>query len=408
MKTATKPARFKERGAKLLPSGMFESEQMKRVEVPFEAREVNKERLQVEFVISNYNIDSYGTRFDPNGMNLTQYTRNPLITYRHMRDGGWFSLPIGRGLVNTIKKDAQGNIRMTVEFTPEETFPIGFQIYKLVRDGYLRMGSIGADAIREEIVTEADGRKTLVFREWMLYEFAIVPIGSNDDALATQRLSEINLTREDLVLREKEVAEFISREDTDDAHLLAVVEILREDKPEEKKPMDDDKVCAECYSTDEGTYINVKIKREKDGKPVEYVHRDCLFVPVDGESPVSPSESAEQKKHREYFEKNQKVFAAYRDFMAKTYKSCAIKQPADEREAVDGLTTLFGLASTPASMKRDQKPRSKLDREGTKRLFTKLVKDVLTGTREALLSGAPVRDFDDLVAEKLDDAISSI
>lgn len=152
-----------------------------------ELREINRKNLEVEFIISSFRRDDFGTRFDPHGVDLTQYRKNPIVLYRHMRDDGIFTLPIARGVVSTFRIDRDGRMHMIARFTPEETFDFGFQVYKLVRDGFLNMASIGAQVMAEEIVEEDDGRKTLVFTKWKLMEFSVVPIGANDDALVVDR-----------------------------------------------------------------------------------------------------------------------------------------------------------------------------------------------------------------------------
>ena len=198
---------------------------------------------------------------------------------------------------------------MTFEFTPEEVFPFGYQVYKLVKNRYLNMGSIGADSQREEVITEKDGRRTLVFREWKLYEYAVVPIGSNDSAMVTQR---------------EEVKELLARDIPDDAAIKKADTYLHRAKDEEKpEGMDDSKISAECSTTDKGTFINVKIRREKDGKVVESLYRDVIQV----------EETPDQIKFRDYFEKNKDVIKEYRDFMDMMYKRMGITQSKNESTA---------------------------------------------------------------------------
>src|SRR3990167_7590802 len=64
-----------------------------------EIRQINKDKLQVEFIISSYRRDDYGTRFDTKGVDLSQYRMNPIVLYRHMRDSGEYILPIASVLI---------------------------------------------------------------------------------------------------------------------------------------------------------------------------------------------------------------------------------------------------------------------------------------------------------------------
>src|SRR3990167_5032253 len=185
-----------------------------------EIRQINKDKLQVEFIISSYRRDDYGTRFDPMGADLSQYKLNPIVLYRHMRDGGEYTLPIARGLIETLSIDADEKMHMVAEFTPEETFPFGFQVYKLVRDGFLNMASVGAQILEEELIEEGEEGlkvKTIVFTKWKLFEWSVVPIGANNDALvASREKSGVEEAEE----KSKEISIFLSeRTKTDTASM---------------------------------------------------------------------------------------------------------------------------------------------------------------------------------------------
>lgn len=150
-------------------------------------RDIDEENREVEFIISSDRRDSYGTRFDPKGMDLSQYRKNPIVLYRHMRDGGVYTLPIGNGIPESAFVDRDNRVHMRARFTSEETFPFGYQVYKLIRDGFLHMSSIGAQVLEDEIMEEDSGEQTMLFTSWRLFEFSVVPIGANDDALVVSR-----------------------------------------------------------------------------------------------------------------------------------------------------------------------------------------------------------------------------
>src|SRR3990167_7470998 len=189
-------------------------------DIKTQIRQIDKNKLQVEFIISSYRRDDYGTRFDPKGVDLSQYRENPIVLYRHMRDGGEYTLPIARGLIDTLAIDADGKMHMVAEFTPEETFPFGFQVYKLVRDGFLNMASIGAQILGEELIEEGEEGlkvKTIVFTKWKLFEWSVVPIGANDDALVASREKTGQQEAEE---KSKEISIFLSeRTKTDTASM---------------------------------------------------------------------------------------------------------------------------------------------------------------------------------------------
>ena len=371
---------------------------LERISAGLQMRAVSEENLEVEFIISNYSMDDYGTRFDPKGCDIEQFRRNPVISYRHMRDGGIYTLPIGRGLVgkdgdpDTFYEDDHGNLRLTVRFTPENVFPFGYQVYKLIKAGYLNMGSIGANSIRDEVITEKDGRRTVVFREWELFEFSVVPLGSNNDALVTQRAKDMNVEKSEILLREKEISDLADKDAVDEDQLVEVADALREGDEDE----DEEEVTAEVIEDTEHRerVVHVRIKTTEGDKTIERVYKNVIVIP----------ESADQVKHREYFEKTKDMLGAYRSMMDKAYKFLRIKKVDDERQAVDGLTKLFSASTVPTNRSSRPVPMSAQD---VRTLTTKLVVAAVARTKEALLSGAPVRDIDQIVEEEIEKSFTS-
>ncbi len=335
-------------------------------DIKTEIRQVDRDKLQVEFVISSYRRDDYGTRFEPTGCDLSQYRMNPIVLYRHMRDGGEYTLPIARGLVETLSIDADGKMHMVCEFTPESTFPFGFQVYKLVRDGFLNMASIGAQIMGEEILEEANGMKTIVFTKWKLFEWSVVPIGANDDALVASREKSGEQEAEE---KSNEINEFLSQRIQ---KMNTSVTVVR---------------------SDSGSGI---VTMTTNGE---------VTICKDVEIP----ETEDQKKHREYFTQFSKVSKAYRSLMEKLYKRVGLVPNDNEEDAVKRITELVLCAGTITDTIRTKVRETRVPTpDEIRSVSAKLVATVEGKKREALRSGTPLSKIDTLVPQWTKEAIDSI
>jgi hypothetical protein len=138
------------------------------------------------FVVSDENIvNGHGFRVMTDGIDLTQYKKNPIVLYMHdrgrwKRDGSDGSEVIGKA-VKLYKKD--GQLLADVEFDMEDKF--SKKIAGKVERDFIRMTSIGADPIE----TSVDPKFLLPNQRYetvtasKLFEISICDIGSNDNAI---------------------------------------------------------------------------------------------------------------------------------------------------------------------------------------------------------------------------------
>lgn len=370
-----------------------------------EAKDDGSEVITVRF--SNFTRDDYGTRFDPAGCDLSQYTRNPMVTYCHGMDQGIYSLPVGRGKVDTFQVREDG-LYMDIEFTPEEVFEFGALVGRLVRSGFLNMVSIGADPQREEIVTEANGTQTLVFRQWKLYDISIVPMGSNDDALITARAKQFSLGVGSLKNVEKQL-----REATDGISDEKVQEVADELSPEAavegaapvETPAPVVEAPAEAKDIEES--VNVEVQNLEDGTAQVTVE-----VPVGEEKrikvlkTVKVRETKAQIKHREYFAEWQKTGKQYRSLLAKLYARIGETPTGDEKADVERMISLI----LPSEQRQVTAPARapvvetrQLQKEDVAELAPKLGAALAPAMRQAVAmlvrSGKPLRKMDQYIEE---------
>lgn len=319
-----------------------------------EWREIDKEKRQVEFVISSFRKDDYGTRFNPAGVDLSQYKKNPIVCWRHMR--GTEDMPIiGKGLVDSFRVDNDGKMFMTAEFATEKQNPLAERVYNMIVSGFLNMASIGAQIVEEEFVKEEDGSTSVVFNKWKLFEWSVVPIGANDDALVSLRALEDEYTQPRIF----------------DVGNISVVR------------------------DDDGKGIVTIEEPKENGTTVTWC-RSGIAIP----------ETDDQKKHREYFEQNVKVLKVYRNLLEKLYKRIGLVPPADEERAVSGMID-FVLPFKAEKFAKTPETREPTQAE-MEALSMKLIERVKAREREALVSGVPLGKIKSLIPEWTREAIKEI
>ena len=156
-----------------------------------------------DFVISTEILNEHGYRVLTDGIDTTQYMRNPVVLYIHNPNDkeNKGREVIGRAL-ELYKKGT--DLMAKVEFDVED--PFAKIIDGKVERGYLRMASIYADV--KETSSKAEhimpGQTFETVTKCKLVEISIVPIGGNDDALKLSRngktveLQKINLNKNDM------------------------------------------------------------------------------------------------------------------------------------------------------------------------------------------------------------------
>jgi HK97 family phage prohead protease len=143
--------------------------------------EENIQKREAEFVISTEAVDSYDTVFKIDGWDLQRYANNPIVAYGHRTWSDNPDMIIGTSTVRVEGKELIG----VVTFESEEVNPMAEKIWRKVQAGTLRMASVGANPIEYRWGVAADGENpgVLYFTRTELYEWSIVPIGSNPDAV---------------------------------------------------------------------------------------------------------------------------------------------------------------------------------------------------------------------------------
>ena len=153
-----------------------------------EIREDAEEKRTIAFTISDGTRDRHRTVLNPEGWDLSNYKRNPIVGYQHEIYGSFFSDSnpdniIGTGNAYVEKKELIGEVK----FEPEKINPLAEKIFQKVMIGTLRATSVGFIPIGKGHYgkdLEASGEKdeTYYYAGQELLEFSIVNIPSNPKA----------------------------------------------------------------------------------------------------------------------------------------------------------------------------------------------------------------------------------
>jgi len=156
----------------------------------------NIKNREAEFVISTEAVDSYDTIFKIDGWDLTRYEKNPIVAYGHRT---WSDNP--DMILGTSEVRIEGNQLIgKVRFESGEVNPTAEKVWQKVQAGTLRMASVGANPIEWRMGIAADGENpgVLYFTRTELFEWSIVPLGSNPEALK-RSVETIDAIRAELI-----------------------------------------------------------------------------------------------------------------------------------------------------------------------------------------------------------------
>ncbi len=158
--------------------------------------EVDTDERTVTAVINTDVVDREKEVLLPNGANLEQYLKNPVVLWAHQ----YSATPIARTL--WMKK---GRKHITAKAQFAET-PLAEEVYQLFKGGFLSAFSVGflpaengSHPPTPEEVKKHPGwaEAKRIYDDWELLEFSVVPVPANPDALATAvKSKDISLSKE--------------------------------------------------------------------------------------------------------------------------------------------------------------------------------------------------------------------
>jgi hypothetical protein len=123
------------------------------------------------FKISTNQADRDEDILEPQGVQLDNYRKNPIVLFGH----DYKSLPIGKSLRETVFPDY---IESEVEFAPTE---FAQQCKQLCEGGFLNAASVRFMGIESEDIPNSKYGKR--YKKWDLLEWSVVPLPSNFGSL---------------------------------------------------------------------------------------------------------------------------------------------------------------------------------------------------------------------------------
>jgi HK97 family phage prohead protease len=126
---------------------------------------------EVEFTVSTNALDSHGERIDVDGIDLSDFKKNPVVLWGH--DG--FNLPIAKA----TKIWKEGNKLMSrAKFYLKDEF--ARKVYDYIVDGYLNAVSIGG-------MVEEWGEDGMTISKMKMKEYSVVSVPANQEALVASK-----------------------------------------------------------------------------------------------------------------------------------------------------------------------------------------------------------------------------
>jgi len=177
----------------VLPCGETESiEEIEPSELSddFKASGVDASRI-LRFTISTAAVDRDRDTIDPQGWDLKNFKKNPVVLWAH----NYHEPPVARSIQHKIVEvkaagpDKSSKLISTAEFMPQEMNEKSHMVHQMLKGGFLNATSVGFQP-KEWVFNEE--RKGVDFSKQELLEYSIVPVPSNPEALIEARSAGIN------------------------------------------------------------------------------------------------------------------------------------------------------------------------------------------------------------------------
>ncbi len=139
----------------------------------------------IEWVLSDYTLDRDLERIDPEGWDLKNFRKNPVMLWAH----DCCRPAIGKILKPKVE---DGKLKGFAKFNNKETDEFGWGIGQRVRDGVISAGSVGFRSKKIEIIEDDKDPTRLIHRKQELFEFSIVNLPANINARPAKSDSKDN------------------------------------------------------------------------------------------------------------------------------------------------------------------------------------------------------------------------
>jgi HK97 family phage prohead protease len=132
----------------------------------------------LRFVISTGAVDRMNDTVSPEGWNLKNYKKNPVVLWAH----DYRTPPIGRG--KRVGVNEKGQLVSDVEFVPKDVSPFADMVFQLCKQGFVKSASVGFRPTEFKWAESEDRKGGMDFTKQELLEWSIVPVPANPEALS--------------------------------------------------------------------------------------------------------------------------------------------------------------------------------------------------------------------------------
>lgn len=191
-------------------------------------------------------LDRHGDTVNPNGWNLENFKKNPVILYGHDHRG----LPIGKA-INVEVKD--GKLMFDIQFSKKSQ--LATEVWNLIKEGILKAVSVG---FMVEEWGMAGDPYTIMKQE--LFELSVVTIPANPEALG--KMATKSMTVDTLEQKVARIAELLEKGDEDVEEPESGDDPESTEDPEEPEAVEEDDV--EEQETDDEKAFSITFGKLKE------------------------------------------------------------------------------------------------------------------------------------------------
>lgn len=139
----------------------------------------------MKVIISTSSINSYGGRVLTSGIDFSQFKKNPLLLYMHMRADEIGRLGGKNPVLGTVENIKVEGDNLVGEMKFSETNPFAQEVKALYEENTLKMVSAGLKSIEwsDDPATLLPGQNYSTLTKSKLREVSCCDLGSNDDSL---------------------------------------------------------------------------------------------------------------------------------------------------------------------------------------------------------------------------------
>lgn len=138
-----------------------------------EVKQADEDERSVEFVVSTGDPDRDGDIIEPDGWELRNFRKNPVVLWSHSHR----ALPIAKA---TEIRSTGNELRAVAQFPEPGIHGFADTVFELLSRGFLKATSVGFDPLEWTINEERGG---IDFQRQELLEFSVVPVPANPEAL---------------------------------------------------------------------------------------------------------------------------------------------------------------------------------------------------------------------------------